>query len=570
MGRIGIWLVLGAGVLYPIAIIAFVSSCQPLDFGGIDWHAHSWAAYVRVLFDQDFDGRWIWQAGYARVFARSVVLALLTSTICLVVAFPTALWFVGLRERYQRLCLLLLIVPFLVSLVVRCYGWMLLLADGGLLNRGLNALGIRGELGLLYTHWATLLGLANVFLPFMVLPIYSVLRRLDWDAVDAGKSLGASPRDLLARLVLPAAMPGIRAGMGLTFIPALGSYVVPDLLGGAKSLMVGNLIQLAFGPNRDWPKGAALAVVVLVFTMLTAYATRARRRDAMRAEGSGFPTVFPGTRLVGIGMLLFLYLPVIAVAVMSFNAGRSALVWTGFDLHAYRQLLSDPTLQGATWNSLRLAVLTALTATGLALSAAWAIRSRATNGARARVMAAAIQVPLVVPEIVMAVATLLGFAVLSIDLGFGVVLFAHVVFCLPVAFIPIRASVAEIDDAVLDAAKGLGATPYQTLTRVVVPIITPAIASALMLSFITSLDDFVTTYFLSGAGGTTLPTYIYSMLKLGMTTEINAVSTLLAVATCAVAAAGYWLANPGLPREARLPNRKAPRANLGFVMGGRQ
>ncbi len=547
MGRTAVWLVLGTGVLYPIAIIGFVSSCLPLDFGGVDWHAHSWSAYARLLFDQDFDGKWVWQAGYARIFARSVWFAVLTSATCLLIAFPTALWVVGLRARYQRLCLLLLIVPFLVSLVVRCYGWMLLIADHGLVNRLLNGLGVEGALGILYTDWATVLGLTNVFIPFMIFPIYSVLRRLDWETVDAGTSLGASKWAVLTRLVVPASMPGIRAGIGLTFIPAFGSYVVSDLLGGAKSMMVGNLIQLAFGPNRDWPKGAALAIVVLAFSLLVAWAARSRRPGGPGSGELGVPTKFRGAGLVGAAALLFLYLPIVAVVVMSFNLGKSALIWTGFSLHAYRDLMSNSALLSATWNSIQLAVLTSLITVVLALSAAWAIRSKATQGARASALSALIHVPLVAPEIVLAVSTLLGFAALSIDLGFGVVLFAHVVFCLPVAFIPIRASMDAIDDAVLDAAKGLGASPFQVLARIVVPCVAPGIASAVMLSFITSLDDFVTSYFLSGVGGTTLPTYIYSMLKLEMTTEINAASTLLAIATCGIVAAGYWLAQVKIP-----------------------
>lgn len=232
-GRI-IWPVLVAGVVYPLLVIGFVSTCQPLDFGGVDWHAHSMGAYVRLLFEKDFDGQWVWQVGYASVFIRSIGLATAATALCVGMGLPTALWLACLRDRSQKVGVFLLVVPFLVSVVVRSYGWMTLLADHGVLNRWLAVLGMKGELGLLYTNWATLLGLANVFTPFMVLPIYAAIHRFDWDTVNAARSLGASEWDVLKRIV------------------------IPDLLGGAKSMMVGNLIQLAFGPNRDWPKGAAL------------------------------------------------------------------------------------------------------------------------------------------------------------------------------------------------------------------------------------------------------------------------------------------------------------------------
>ncbi|MNF42534.1 Spermidine/putrescine transport system permease protein PotB [compost metagenome] len=160
-------------------------------------------------------------------------------------------------------------MPFWTNLLVRVYAWILLLRNGGLVDSGLGVFGLSdGALGLLYTDVAVVIGLLYTFLPFMVLPIYTSLEKLDWRLVEAAFDLGANRFQALRRVIVPLAMPGIVAGAILVFIPSLGNYIIPELLGGGKSLMIGNLIQLQFGASHNWPLGAALSFALLGFVLL--------------------------------------------------------------------------------------------------------------------------------------------------------------------------------------------------------------------------------------------------------------------------------------------------------------
>jgi spermidine/putrescine transport system permease protein len=170
------------------------------------------------------------------------------------------------------------ILPFWTSFLVRTYAWMFLLRDTGLVNTKLIGLGVlREPLPLLYNDSAVLLGLVYGFLPFMVLPLYATLERMDPALLEAAADLGARPWSTLFRVVVPLAKPGIWAGTVLVFIPCLGAYLTPDLLGGGKSVMVGNLVQNQFTNARDWPFGSAVSLILMLFTLaaLAAFYRRA-------------------------------------------------------------------------------------------------------------------------------------------------------------------------------------------------------------------------------------------------------------------------------------------------------
>jgi spermidine/putrescine transport system permease protein len=203
--------------------------------------------------------------------------AALATLGCLVLGFPLALFISRAPENRRRLYLYLVILPFWTSFLVRTYAWMFLLRDTGLINNTLLAWGlIREPLPLLYNEGAVLAGLIYGYLPFMVLPLYATLERLDPSLVEASADLGARPFTTLRRIVIPLAQPGIRAGCLLVFIPCLGAYLTPDLLGGGKTILIGNLIQNQFTTARDWPFGAAvsLALMALVTILLLSLARR--------------------------------------------------------------------------------------------------------------------------------------------------------------------------------------------------------------------------------------------------------------------------------------------------------
>ena len=204
------------------------------------------------------------------VLQRSIWIAFLTTTICLVAGYPLA-YFIRSRKSasVRNFALFLIVLPFWTNFLVRTYAWRMLLGREGVLNNVLQTIGLTdGPLRLLNTEFAVLVGLVYGFLPFMVLPIYASLEKLDFRLVEAAYDLYATRLQALRRVVVPLSLPGIAAGCTLVFIPCLGAYVTPELLGGSKELMIGNLIQLQFGASRNWPLGSALAFTLLACVLL--------------------------------------------------------------------------------------------------------------------------------------------------------------------------------------------------------------------------------------------------------------------------------------------------------------
>ena len=207
---------------------------------------------------------------YIGILLRSFWISALSTFICLVLGFPMAL-FIARSGARRNLYLNLVILPFWTSFLVRTYAWMFLLRDTGLINTVLQSLGITHQpLPLLYNDGAVILGLVYGYLPFMVLPLYTSLEKLDMSLLEASADLGATPLVTLTRVIIPLSAPGIRAGSILVFITCLGAYLTPDLLGGSKTVMIGNVIQNQFTQARDWPFGAAvsLGLMALVMVML--------------------------------------------------------------------------------------------------------------------------------------------------------------------------------------------------------------------------------------------------------------------------------------------------------------
>lgn len=262
-------LTLGLFLLLPLGIMLLVSLLQPGDYGGVKWGEYSLEAYINFLYERDLDDSLVFNTDYLQIFQRSFWLSVMTTAGCLLIGFPTALYLALQSERKRNLLLFLVTVPFWTNLLVRVYAWILLLRNGGLVDSGLHGLGLTDKaLGILYTDGAVIIGLLYTFLPFMVLPIYTSLEKLDWRLVEAAFDLGANRFQALKRIILPLAMPGVMAGVILVFIPSLGNYIIPELLGGGKSLMIGNLIQLQFGASHNWPLGAALSFALLGFVLL--------------------------------------------------------------------------------------------------------------------------------------------------------------------------------------------------------------------------------------------------------------------------------------------------------------
>jgi len=244
------WLIVLFGV--PLLLVLAVSFASRGTYGGIEW-ALTFTNYTSIA-----------DPLYLRIFWRSLWLAVVTTVICLAMGFPLAYVIARAPRRWQGVLLFLVIIPFWTNFLVRTYAWMFILRTEGLLNQALLALGLIHEpLSILFTDWAVLIGLVYGYLPFMVLPLYAALERLDRSLIEAAWDLYAKPLQVFTKVVLPLSRPGVIAGCVLVFIPSLGAYVTPDLLGGARTMMVGNLIQHQYLVVRDWPFGSSLSFVLM-------------------------------------------------------------------------------------------------------------------------------------------------------------------------------------------------------------------------------------------------------------------------------------------------------------------
>ncbi|NHB07895.1 ABC transporter permease [Burkholderia cepacia] len=269
---------------------------------------------------------------------------------------------------------------------------------------------------------------------------------------------------------------------------------------------------------------------------------------------------FPLTATIACAVLVFLYLPMLTVMAMSFNVGPSALIWDGFGIRGYVEAWSDPTLVRAAKNSLLLALASTVLSTTLATSAAVAWWSRSDRRGFDSV-GLVIALPLAIPEIVLAIATMMLFSMFESELGFGAVLFAHVVFSVPLAYLPIRARLKTIDRTLLEAAADLSATPWAAFRQVTAPLALPGIIAGALLSFVASMNDYVTSYFLAGAGMTTLPMYIFGALKIGITPKVSAVSTVV-IGLSTIQLTVVWIIGARGKRRSRAEQSEIHHANL--------
>lgn len=251
------YLWLGLFFLLPLAIIVYYSVTVrgPL---GVSEPAFTLEHYARL-----------WDPLYLRILWRSFGLAVLTTLISILVAYPFAYALARAPKRWKMFLLLLSVIPFWTNFLIRTYAWMVILRSNGLINTALMSLGvIEQPLSLLYTPGAVLLGLVYGFLPFMILPIYASVDRLEQSLLEAASDLGARPWQTFLRVTLPLTAPGIAAGVLLVFVPVLGMFVIPDLMGGAKVTLIGNLIQNQFLSARNWQFGSAASVVLMALVVL--------------------------------------------------------------------------------------------------------------------------------------------------------------------------------------------------------------------------------------------------------------------------------------------------------------
>ncbi|MGI9405080.1 MAG: ABC transporter permease [Hyphomicrobiaceae bacterium] len=261
-------LAIGIFMVLPMIILLVFSFMEADPYGGVD-PAFSTEAYVQLIFERDFDETLEYTGIYLGIIWRSIGLALVATIGSLILGFPVAYYISRQNKRIQNLLLFLVTLPFWTNLLIRTYAWILILAEDGVIEQPLKSAGLlNGTLDMMYSNGAIAVGLIYTYLPLMVLPIYASLEKLDFRLIEAANDLYAGRYKVFREIVVPLSMPGIIAGCILVFVPSLGAFVAPDLLGGGTKLMLGSLIQLQFSSSRNWPFGAAIAMCLLAIVMI--------------------------------------------------------------------------------------------------------------------------------------------------------------------------------------------------------------------------------------------------------------------------------------------------------------
>lgn len=250
----------------PLVIIVIYSFLEkPSQGTGVKW-VFTTENYKALFIQEKLDGTTTLDTRYIKVLWASFYYSVITTIVTLALAIPTAMWIATRDARKRNLLVALVTLPFWISILIRTYGMRQIIADEGPIGKFLAIFDI--SFSILYTPTATILGLIYVFLPFMILPIYASAERFDFRLAEAAYDLGAKRMTVVRRVILPSIRPGVISGIALVFIPALGSFLQSDMLGGGKTNMVANVIANNFGQARNWPFGSALAVLLIVLTLL--------------------------------------------------------------------------------------------------------------------------------------------------------------------------------------------------------------------------------------------------------------------------------------------------------------
>jgi spermidine/putrescine transport system permease protein len=275
-------IVIALAAIGPLFIMVVYSFLTKGPYGGVIWD-FSTDGWYRVLFAKDiFDDTVTFADAHLTIFWRSVKLSLATTLLAFVLGFPTAFFIATRSERTRALWLFLITIPFWTNLLIRTFAIMEVIRNEGIVNSLLMGTGLVDRpVQILFTDFAIMLGMVYVYLPLMVLPLYASMEKLDFRLIEAGYDLYATRFQVLRRIIVPLVKPGIVAGSILVFIPSLGAYVTPRVLGGGKNMMLGNFIELQFGQGRNWPLGAALAIALMLLVMiaLLVYVRNAARSD---------------------------------------------------------------------------------------------------------------------------------------------------------------------------------------------------------------------------------------------------------------------------------------------------
>ncbi|MDR5010950.1 ABC transporter permease subunit [Agrobacterium fabacearum] len=518
-------------------------------------------------------------ARFMRIFAGSVYLKITWTTvrisleataITLVISYPLA-WFLSRATGIKALLLgLLVLVPFLTSVLVRTFAWIAILGQRGLVNGTLLSLGLISEpLPLLFSEPAVVLALVHSSIPMMVFSLVTVLRRIDGRILLAANTLGANPLRAWLGVVVPLSIRGIQSGVIITFLFTIASFIAPALLGNQRQQMLAQVIQSEIETGADWAMAAALGItlaivatiVVTALTMVARFLSRWQRPAPLSITSQGHSEEKPDTSLLRRSVALpkanpglsslwragsavvpaiylvlissYILLPLLILFPVSFSSA-DVLIFPppGFSLRWFETILGSSEWMGAALTSLRIGIATCILSLLLAILAVLGFGGRRFwfQGA----LEALVQSPLSVPAVVFALGAYLTFAGVGlVDTEMGIIL-AHTVLIFPVVYLVASATYSSIDPALSLAAASLGANPWRVFRTVVFPLLLPGLAIGGLLAMLLSFDESVASIFLSDLSVKTLPRKLWEGIRFNTSPESAAVSALLLGVTCTV------------------------------------
>ena len=475
----------------------------------------------------------IFEPVHRKALLLALWLAILCTGICLVLAYPLALILRKLNIGKQGMMAIIVILPMWVNFILRIMAWQLLLSRNGLINGALGAIGLPGQ-DLANSSMAIVIGMVYDYLPFMILPVYNAVTDLKDDVIEAARDLGAPPKAVLTRIMIPLTKPGIISGITMVFVPSLTAFAIPDILGGGKVMLIGNIIEQEFSTSMNWHLGSGLS----------------RKGTTRMVRSKNFFMKFYLALIIA-----FLYIPIAVLVVLSFNDSRSRVVWGGFTLEWYKTLFHNSDVVAALQNTLTIGFGSALIATVIGVLAAVGIDAMKKRSYSLTLGVG--NIPMLNADIVTGIALMLWFSRFT-NLGYVSILLAHVTFNIPYVILSVLPKLQQMDMSVYEAARDLGASSVKAFTRVILPNIFPAVVSGFFMAVTMSMDDFVVTYFTKGAGINTLSTMIYGELKRGIKPEMYALSTLIfAVVLIVLLLVNYMPRIRQKQIQRKLQNRKA-------------
>jgi putative spermidine/putrescine transport system permease protein len=473
-----------------------------------------------------------------QVVLHSLMLAVVATAITLLLAFPAAYVISRLTRRLSSVMMVVILMPFWVSIIVRLFAFTTILGQQGLINSAAGALGL-GPFSLLYNTFATIVGMVAYLLPYLILILLSAMMSIDTSLMTAARTMGASERRVFSDIYFPQVRPAVFSGALLIFVLSLGFFLTPAILGGPRDLTIPIFIQQQVQTFR-WGKASAMGVLLLAVSAL-GYLI------ALRIGGKGILTptqrgsrgvaspeplrLTPVTALCWLALalvLVILILPLLVVIPTAFTE-TTAIRFppVGFSWRWFTEVLTTPQWTEAFFKSVRVGLMTAIVAMLAGLALARVGTRLGSNFWRMAIQVAAIS-PLIVPVI------LLGIGIFDVQGRIGLLgsdlglVLAHVVLCLPLTFLVLANALAFIDVSLEQAAWTMGAGRARAFWTIVVPSLLPAVVGSLVISFVTSWDETVLALFQTNLDKT-LPVTIYSFLKSGITPAVSAVATMVTV-----------------------------------------